>query len=62
LRQKSNLKAADFIDYYAKERLQLNEKTIASTRTNEKSNWKELFEISLTDEMKEKYLSCWKVG
>jgi hypothetical protein len=24
--------------------------------------WKELFEISFTDEMKEKYLSYWKVG
>jgi serine/threonine-protein kinase HipA len=58
--KKSNLKAADFVDYYGKERLQLNEKTIASVIEQMKKTtpeWKELLEISfLTDEMKEKYL------
>lgn len=58
--KKSNLKAIDFIDYYAKERLQLNEKTIATILDQMKKatpKWKELLEISfLTDEMKEKYL------
>lgn len=58
--KKSNLKSADFIDYYAKERLQLNEKTIAIIL--EQINkaipiWKELLEISfLSSEMKAKYL------
>jgi serine/threonine-protein kinase HipA len=58
--KKSNLSATDFIEYYAKERLQLNEKTIASILEQMKKatpEWKELLEISfLTDEMKEKYL------
>ncbi|MBB1194962.1 type II toxin-antitoxin system HipA family toxin [Flavobacterium sp. SOK18b] len=58
--KKSNLKATDFIDYYGKERLQLNEKTIASILEQTKKatpKWKELLEISfLTDDMKEKYL------
>ena len=58
--KKSNLKAADFVDYYGKERLQLNEKTIASILEQMKKatpRWKELLENSfLTDEMKEKYL------
>ena len=58
--KKSNLKATDFIDYYAKERLQLNEKTVATILEQMKKatpKWKELLEISfLTDEMKEKYL------
>jgi serine/threonine-protein kinase HipA len=58
--KKSNLKATDFIDYYAKERLQLNEKTIATILDQMKKatpKWKELLEISfLTNEMKEKYL------
>jgi serine/threonine-protein kinase HipA len=58
--KKSNLKAADFVDYYAKERLQLNDKTIATILLQMKKatpKWKELLEISfLTDEMKEKYL------
>ncbi|WP_158729188.1 MULTISPECIES: HipA domain-containing protein [unclassified Flavobacterium] len=58
--KKSNLKATDFIDYYGKERLQLNEKTIATILKQMKKatpKWKELLEISfLTDEMKEKYL------
>jgi serine/threonine-protein kinase HipA len=59
-RKKSNLKSADFIDYYAKERLQLNEKTITIILEQMKKAipvWKELLEISfLSDEMKIKYL------
>jgi serine/threonine-protein kinase HipA len=58
--KKSNLKASDFIDYYAKERLQLNEKTIATILEQMKKatpKWKELLAISfLSEEMKEKYL------
>ncbi|NDP21989.1 MAG: HipA domain-containing protein [Paludibacter sp.] len=58
--KKSNLKANDFIDYYAKERLQLNEKTKATILEQMKKatpKWKELLEISfLSDELKEKYL------
>jgi len=58
--KKSNLKATDFIDYYGKERLQLNEKTIATIFEQVKKatpEWKELLEISfLSDDMKEKYL------
>ncbi|SHG25910.1 serine/threonine-protein kinase HipA [Flavobacterium micromati] len=58
--KKSNLKASDFIEYYAKERLQLNEKTIATILEQMKKatpKWKELLEISfLSDELKEKYL------
>lgn len=58
--KKSNLKASDFIDYYAKDRLQLNEKTIATILEqmhNAIPKWEELLEISfLSDEMKEKYL------
>lgn len=58
--KKSNLKATDFIDYYGKERLQLNEKTIASILEQMKKatpEWKKLLEISfLSDDMKEKYL------
>jgi len=58
--KKSNLKASDFIDYYAKDRLQLNEKTIATILEqmhNAIPKWKELLEVSfLSDEMKEKYL------
>lgn len=57
----SNLKASDFIDYYAKERLQLNEKTVATIleqMNNAIPKWKELIEISfLSDGMKEKYLN-----
>lgn len=59
--KKSNLKATDFIDYYAKERLQLNEKTVTTILEqmhNAIPKWKELLEISfLSDEMKEKYVS-----
>ncbi|MFV8357683.1 HipA domain-containing protein [Flavobacterium sp. XS1P32] len=62
--KKSNLKAVDFVDYYGKERLQLNEKTIASILEQMKKatpEWKELLEISfLSDDMKEKYLELLK--
>ena len=62
--KKSNLKASDFMDYYAKERLQLNEKTIATILEqmhNAIPKWKELLEISfLSDDMKEKYLELLK--
>lgn len=58
--KKNNLKASDFMDYYAKERLQLNEKIIATILEqmhNAIPKWKELLEISfLSDDMKEKYL------
>lgn len=58
--KKSNLKASDFMDYYAKDRLQLNEKTIATILEQLQKatpKWKELLEISfLSDDMKEKYL------
>lgn len=58
--KKSNLKATDFIDYYAKERLQLNEKTITIILEQIKKAitvWKELLHISfLSSEMKIKYL------
>ncbi len=62
--KKSNLKATDFVDYYAKERLQLNEKTIATILEQMQitiPKWKELLEVSfLSDEMKEKYLELLK--
>lgn len=62
--KKSNLKASDFMDYFAKERLQLNEKTIATILEqmhNAIPKWKELLEISfLSDDMKEKYLELLK--
>jgi serine/threonine-protein kinase HipA len=58
--KKSNLKATDFIDYYAKDRLQLNGKKITNILEqmhNSVPKWKELLEISfLSDEMKGKYL------
>ncbi|MCK0160527.1 HipA domain-containing protein [Allomuricauda sp. F6463D] len=57
--KKSNLKASDFTDYYAKERLQLNEKTIETILQDmfkAKQKWKDLISISfLSDDMKEKY-------
>ena len=63
--KKSNLKASDFIDYYAKERLQLNEKTIATILEQMKKatpKWKELLAISfLSEEMKEKYLELLEI-
>lgn len=59
--KKSNLKASDFTDYYAKERLQLNEKTIESILQDmfkAKQKWKELISISfLSDDMKERYFN-----
>lgn len=59
--KKSNLKVSDFIDYYAKEILQLNEKTIMTIlgqMHNAIPKWKELLEISfLSDDMKEKYFN-----
>jgi serine/threonine-protein kinase HipA len=58
--KKSNLKKADFINYYAKERLGLSDKTVDSILANMikcLSEWNELIEISfLSDDMKEKYL------
>lgn len=58
--KKSNLKAADFVDYFAQERLQLNEKTISTILLQMKKatpKWKELLEICfLNNEMKDKYL------
>ncbi|WP_353168607.1 HipA domain-containing protein [Flavobacterium sp.] len=63
--KKNNLKASDFMDYYAKERLQLNEKIIATILEqmhNAIPKWKELLEISfLSDDMKEKYLGLLEV-
>jgi serine/threonine-protein kinase HipA len=57
--KRSNLKATDFIDYYAKERLQLNDKTVAIIVEQMQQaipKWKELLEISfLSEEMKGKY-------
>tara|TARA_R110002012_G_scaffold72738_1_gene185797 strand:- start:42857 stop:43780 length:924 start_codon:yes stop_codon:yes gene_type:complete len=57
--KKSNLKASDFTDYYAKERLQLNEKTIETILKDmfqAKEKWEELISVSfLSDDMKEKY-------
>lgn len=60
----SNFKSTDFIEYYAKERLELNEKTINTIlldMNKNKSKWIELVEISfLSDGMKEKYLKLMK--
>ncbi|RNL87724.1 type II toxin-antitoxin system HipA family toxin [Sinomicrobium pectinilyticum] len=59
--KKSNLKASDFTDYYAKERLKLNDKTIAvilEQMQRAVPKWKELIDISfLSEEMKEKYFN-----
>lgn len=59
--KKSNLIAADFIDYYAKERLQLNDKTVSIILEQMQQvipKWKELLEISfLSGDMKGKYLN-----
>jgi serine/threonine-protein kinase HipA len=56
----SNFKSTELIDYYAKERLELNDKTIdaiLSDMNKSLSKWKELVEISfLSNNMKEKYL------
>ena len=58
--KKSNLKATDFVDYYAKDRLQLNDKTVSTILKQMEQvipKWKELLEISfLSPNMKEKYL------
>lgn len=58
--KKSNLKKADFINYYAKERLGLSDKTVDAILANMIKclpEWNELIEISfLSDDMKEKYL------
>lgn len=58
--KKSNFKSTEWIDYYAKERLELNDKTIntiLSDMNKSISKWTELVEISfLSDTMKEKYL------
>lgn len=57
--KKNNLKAADFTDYYARERLELNEKTITiilQQMQKATPKWKELIEVSfLSEDMKEKY-------
>ncbi len=56
----SNFKSSDFIAYYAKERLELTDKTIDTILNDMNksiSNWNELIEISfLSNDMKEKYL------
>lgn len=58
--KKSNFKATEIIDYFAKERLELNDKTVDAILTDMNkslSRWTELVEISfLSDVMKEKYL------
>lgn len=58
--KRSNFKSSDFISYYAKERLELTDKTIDTILNDMNksiSNWIELIEISfLSDAMKEKYL------
>jgi serine/threonine-protein kinase HipA len=57
--KKSNFKPSDFIDYYAKERLQLNGKTIDAILQQMKHafpKWIELLKISfLSEDMQEKY-------
>ncbi|MHA7865659.1 HipA domain-containing protein [Flagellimonas marinaquae] len=57
--KKSNLRGSDFTDYYTKERLQLNEKTVETILQDmfkAKQKWKDLISISfLSDDMKEKY-------
>jgi serine/threonine-protein kinase HipA len=58
--KKSNFKSMEWIDYFAKERLELNDKTIDTILSNMNksvSRWTELVEISfLSNAMKEKYL------
>ena len=62
--KKNNFKATEIIDYYAKERLELNDKTIdviLLDMNKSVSKWTELVEISfLSDVMKEKYLKLMK--
>jgi serine/threonine-protein kinase HipA len=59
--KKSNFKSYDFVDYFAKERLELNEKSIDSVIAEMTKNipkWRELIEISfLSDTMKTNYLN-----
>ncbi|MFV5693502.1 HipA domain-containing protein [Flavobacterium sp. LT1R49] len=58
--KKSDFKSTELIDYYARERLELNNKTIdaiLSDMNKSLSRWTQLVEISfLSDIMKEKYL------
>ncbi|MDR3477205.1 MAG: HipA domain-containing protein [Gammaproteobacteria bacterium] len=58
--KKNNLKRADFVDYYASEQLQLNDKVIAAVLTEIKEaipQWSELIKKSfLSSSMQEKYL------
>ncbi|MFE3866511.1 HipA domain-containing protein [Flavobacterium sp. LS2P90] len=58
--KKSNFKSTELIEYYAKERLGLNDKTVTtilSDMNKSLSKWTELIEVSfLSDSMKEKYL------
>ena len=58
--KKSNFKSTELIEYYAKEHLGLNDKTvntILADMNKSLSKWIELIEISfLSDSMKEKYL------
>ncbi|SFD84902.1 HipA domain-containing protein [Flavobacterium phragmitis] len=62
--KKSNFKAVDLIDYFAKERLGLNDKIIEQIIKKMFDNvekWNELIEISfLSEEMKEKYFKLLK--
>ena len=59
--KKSNFKSTELIEYYAKERLGLNDKTVTtilSDMNKSLSKWTELVEVSfLSDTMKEKYLN-----
>ena len=62
--KKSNFKSSDLIDYFAKERLELNNKSIDSIIVEMNKNitkWKDLIEISfLSDDMKNKYLKLFE--
>lgn len=63
--KKNNFKANDFLEYYAKDRLQLNEKTIEKIQEQMQKaipEWKKLIEISfLSEDMKIKYLNLLEV-
>ncbi len=60
-KKKSNFKSSDFINYFAKERLEINDKSIEKVLNEMNKNisdWKQLIEISfLSIEMKNKYLN-----
>ena len=62
--KKSNFKSSDLIDYFAKERMELNNKSIDSVILEMNKNitkWKDLIEISfLSDDMKNKYLKLFE--